>query len=275
MFLRKFYFWLFCLVSMFNCPPCFSNGTPPVPARIGVSTTMLEAAIKEWVPINGEVETITLIPAGSCPGYFDIRARDLDRLKGIGLFIRHDYQDFLDGRLSSLSKGKIRISIAKSPESYLIPGKFAALVKETAALASEVYPANKEKWMGSAVRSQDRLWKLHQTILKRVGRMKGIPVVASKMQEDFCEYLGLKVVGTVARPEDVTPQEYRKLLRLKARFVIGNLQEGDQAATSLAGKMGVPAVIFSNFPGADGYGKTYDELIENNIQKLEMACPPR
>ena len=49
--------------------------------------------------------------------------------------------------------------------------------------------------------------------------------MASKMQEDFCEYLGLKVVGTVARPEDVTPQEYRKLLRLKARFVIGNLQE--------------------------------------------------
>ena len=72
--------------------------------------------------------------------------------------------------------------------------------------------------------------------------------MASKMQEDFCEYLGLKVVGTVARPEDVTPQESRKLLRLKARLVSGNLQEGDQAAKSLADKMGVPAVIFRIFP---------------------------
>lgn len=271
---QKLGFLAFCLSVIAQFLFRFSDAAA-IPTRIGVSTTMLEAAIKEWAPINSDVEIMTLIPAGSCPGYFDIRARDLDRLKGIGLFIRHDYQDFLDGRLRGLSKGKIRIFTTKSPESYLIPGRFAALVKETASLASEVYPVNKEKWMGSADRSQDRLLKLHQTILKRVSRMKGIPVVASEMQKDFCEYLGLKVVGTVARPEDVTPQEYRKLLGLKAKIVIGNLQEGDQAAKSLAEKKGIPAVIFSNFPGVDGYGKTYDELIENNIQKLEMACPHR
>ncbi len=275
MCLRKFKFFMFCLFSSAFLQSSFPKDNPAVPFRIGVSTTMLEAAINEWAPRNGEIEIITLIPAGSCPGYFDIRARDLDRLKGIGLFIRHDYQDFLDERLKSLSKGKIRIFTAKSPESFLIPNQFAALVKETALLASNVYPENKMKWMGNTARSQEQLLKLHQTVLKRIGRMKGIPVIASEMQKSFCDYLGLKVLGTLARPEDVTPQEYRKLLGAKARIVIGNLQEGEQAARSLAEKMGIPAVIFSNFPGAVGYGHTYEELIEKNLQKLETACPPR
>lgn len=275
MYFRRIDYWMFFLFVIIFLQSCFPEDTSAIPARIGISTTMLAAAVHEWASTNGDVETITLIPAGSCPGYFDMNAGDLDRLRGIGLFIRHDYQSFLDERLNSLSKGKIKIFAATSPESYLIPGQFAALVKETAFLAAEVYPANKEKWMGNVVRSQEKLWKLQQTILKRVSRMKGTPVVASETQADFCNYLGLAVVGTLARPEDVTPQEYRKLLGLKAKIVIGNLQEGEQAAQSLAEKMGIPAVILSNFPGADGYGTSYEQLLENNLRKLEKVCPPR
>ena len=42
-------------------------------------------------------------------------------------------------------------------------------------------------------------------------------------------------------------------------LVVGNLQEGLQSAAALADRMSEPLVVFSNFPGAPGYGEGYDD----------------
>jgi hypothetical protein len=55
-------------------------------------------------------------------------------------------------------------------------------------------------------------------------------------------------------------------------LVVGNLQEGPQAAAALAERLKVPLVIFSNFPSADGYGQDYKALLHENIRRLEAAC---
>ena len=73
------------------------------------------------------------------------------------------------------------------------------------------------------------------------------------------------------RPEEVSPREFEELLGQKAAAVIANLQEGTQAAESLAKRKGIPLVVFSNFPDTEGYGTGYDGLMEANLGRLEQA----
>jgi hypothetical protein len=35
--------------------------------------------------------------------------------------------------------------------------------------------------------------------------------------------------------------------------------------------MSVPLVVFSNFPDAEGYGNGYDQLLRENLKRLDEA----
>ena len=89
---------------------------------------------------------------------------------------------------------------------------------------------------------------LAEKVSARRAAWESRPVIASAMQRQFCDWLKLKVVGQVARPEDVTPTEFQARWNSKPALVVGNLQEGPQAARALAERLNVPLVVFSNFP---------------------------
>jgi len=82
-------------------------------------------------------------------------------------------------------------------------------------------------------------------------------------------------LAEIGRPEDVTPRDLEQLLQHRPALVVGNLQEGVESAAAVADRLEVPLVIFSNFPGADGYGQGYDQLLQKNLDRLDEAWSSR
>jgi hypothetical protein len=132
--------------------------------------------------------------------------------------------------------------------------------------------------MLAAARSADSRVKAFDESLRRevpARSWAGARIVASRHQEPFCRRLGLEVIRTLERPEDITPKSWAAGLSAPAAFVVANLQEGTQAAEALGRNLKIPVAVFSNFPGAPGYGTTYEDLIRANLARLDEAWATR
>ncbi len=243
------------------------------PVRVVVTTSMIEAAVQELTAgLPGRVEAVRLLPPGSCPGHFDLAARDLARLAGAKLLLRHDYQAVLDERLAALTVGAPPAQALSVPGTLLAPERFAALAAQVRERLASVLPDEEESLTAALESLRQRTRAMEEETRRRAAAWHGFPVVASVQQRDFCEWLGLRVVGELPRAEDLSPRDAAALQRCGARAVVGNLQSDARAAAALARRLGVPAAILSNFPDCAGYGTTYTELLRHNLEELDRAC---
>lgn len=244
-----------------------------VKATLVVTTTMLESAARELTPAIPELEVVTIIPPSGCPGHFDLSPRILPDLKRAQFVVRHDYQGVLEEKLERLGAQKIEVAIAQTHGSPLIPRHYAEIVDELARIIAARYPERRPALQKAAQDARTRVESLGRRLQSRAERLGKMPLVASRNQQDFIRWLGLTVAGELGRPEDISPREYEQLLQLKVGLVVGNLQEGTAAAHSLGEKLGVPVVVLSNFPGAQGFGSDYDALLAANLSALVQAWP--
>jgi hypothetical protein len=144
-----------------------------------------------------------------------------------------------------------------------------------AEILGELVPEQSDALSGAVASVGERLVELEGRIRARPAPWHGARVVASFQQAGFSRWLGLEVLAEIGRPEDVTPRDLEQLLQYSPDLVIGNLQEGVESAAAVAERLRVPLVVFSNFPGADGYGEGYDQLLQNNLDRLDEAWSSR
>ena len=88
--------------------------------------------------------------------------------------------------------------------------------------------------------------------------------------------------GEMAKITDKTAISFRTLNTKKGPAVHSSRTQNDKIRYHTAMKavvekqrLGVPLVVFSNFPGADGYGLDYDELVRQNLNRLDAAWRQR
>jgi zinc transport system substrate-binding protein len=241
------------------------------PVSIVVTTSMLQEAAREVLGDLQEPRVVLLLPPGSCPGHFDLSPRSLPDLRSARVVIRHDYQSMLEEKMERIGAKGARVLSIAAPDSFLIPENYALLARGIAVALWKEFPDHQDVIRANLARVEDRAREWDLTMRERAARRKGMKVIATAMQKQYCAYLGLDVVATVKRPEDVSPREFEDLLKQEAVAVVGNLQEGTQAAESLAKRKGIPVAILSNFPDAEGYGKGYEGLMQANLERLEEA----
>ncbi|MCE5250883.1 zinc ABC transporter substrate-binding protein [bacterium] len=240
-----------------------------------VSTSMLEAAAREVIPGSAPVEVVSILPPSSCPGHFDLSPRVIPLLKGAAMVIRHDYQSILDEKIARLG-GEVRgMNIIETTGSPLIPEHYFRLTEHVAELLVTLLPDRAPEINASLEGVGARTEKLGAEARKTAEQWHGAPVIAATNAVELCTWLGFDVVGVLKRPEDTTPQDFEKLIGLDAVFIVGNYQEGTQSALSLGEKMKAPVAVISNFPGAEGYGKTYEELFSENLRRIQAAWQKR
>ncbi len=236
-----------------------------------VTTSLLECAVRDAAGPAGAVRIVRLLPPGSCPGHFDLSPQALPALRAAAAVVRHDYQEALDEKIRRAgAAGVVPLSV-KTPGSLLIPDNYLEVVRRIASALRERLPG-----FGSDIRPvEERIGRLARELRGRPRPWAGRPALASHHQKAFAEWLGLRVTGAMGRPDDMTPADFDRLMSSEAEVVVANLQEGSQAAVALAGRRGLPAAVFSNFPGAEGYGLTYDDLLRENVRRLEAAWAGR
>ena len=240
-----------------------------------VTTSMLECAVREAVPGSEGIEIVRLLPPSACPGHFDLSPRVLPELRAAVLVLRHDYQDFLDRKLTDMGASNVSMIEIPTAGSPLIPSNYTDLVKQVRTWFVSAFPGAGNEPGGEQQAVVARTNDLSRKMKNSAGKWQGKPVIAAVNQKEFLEWLGFTVAGVLERPEDTSPRDIEKLLSVKAEIIVANYQEGMQGAMSLGKRMNIPVAVLSNFPGVDGYGEDYYQLLEENIRKLEEAWRKR
>jgi zinc transport system substrate-binding protein len=251
----------------------------PMPRQVGaatstsivVTTSMLEEAVRDLGDAADGVNVVRLVPPGSCPGHFDLSPRAVPSLRSANAIVRHDFQGFLESKLLDMGVEDATVLVAEADGSLLVPSNYVALVRRMAGILAELLPERREALTAAAGDVGRRVERLEGLLRSRPAPWRGTPVIASFQQAAFSRWLGLDVVAEIGRPEDLTPRDLEQLLGHRPALVVGNLQEGLQSASTVADRLAVPLVVFSNFPGADGYGDRYDELLSSNLERLDQA----
>lgn len=240
-----------------------------------VSTSMLETAVRDIEPASSPFDVVSILPPSSCPGQFDLSPRIIPLLKSAALVIRHDYQGVLDEKISQLGGTIHTMNVVPSTGSPLIPENYNRLAGEIAGLILKLDPGLQSGITAALAKVNDQTKQLGAEAEKFRVPWRGVPIIAATNAAEFCEWLGFTVVGKLPRSEDVTPKDLETLMKLDVELIVGNFQEGTQSAESLGEKMKVPVAIVSNFPGLEGYGKTYPELFKENLKQIDTAWHKR
>lgn len=238
-----------------------------------VSSSMLHQAAKDAGAAEAGIRLVNLQPPGRCPGHFDVRPQQWSDVRGARVILCHDYQAALRQRFGGMRDIRAPI-IASTPGSFLVPDHYLQLLAQVSDSLQQAFPEQRDHFLREEEAAIRRLAEREAALRERAKPWEGIPVIASVMQREFAEWLGLDVVGVLPRPEDLTPRAFAALRRSPARAVIGNLQSDGEAAIRLGARMHIPAVVWSNFPEAEGYGVDLEALLENNLQRLHRAVVP-
>lgn len=267
---------LFALGSWIVCAAVLHPGVVAAQNHtVVVSTSMLEAAVREVLPAGASIDVVSILPPSSCPGHFDMSPRLLPMLKAAALVIRHDYQGVLDEKIAQIGGTVQGMNLIETTGSPLIPHHYSLLARHVSAVLKTLVPDRAPEMEAVLMDIDTRMERLAAGAEQTAAQWQVVPVVAATNAIEFCNWLGFTVVGELKRPEDTTPQDFAKLVRLDAELIVGNLQEGTESALSLGARMNVPVAVISNFPGAEGFGETYDDLFTANLNRIRTAWQRR
>ena len=251
------------------------QSSPSVGTRIATTTSYLEAAAHDL--LGDDVGVLRLAEPGTCPGHFDIRPSQVQELRRCRALLRFDFQKSLDAKFaSSGTNGPAVAEIALRsgmcvPESYLSACRQTADHLVTLGLLTRT---NADARLQSVVARLDALTRDATNRVAQAG-LRGIPVIASGHQRDFCEWLGLKVVATFRAADTASVGEIEAAIDAgtlgQVKLVIANLPEGRRTADALAGRLKARVAVFENFPALQSGRVSFDAMLNANVEAFLQA----
>jgi len=259
---------------------CENKSGPSPQSQIAVANSYLEAAVLDLGVDPAQV--MSFVPPGMCPGHFDLTPSQVERLLSCSVLLVFDFQNNISSSLPRVRELGLKIGVITPPSGLCVPDSYLSVVRQTAVALES---ANLLSAPESAARLQaieKRMKGLEQEIrsdMERAGLRDG-PVLVSKHQEVFAQWLGLNPVGTFRGGDTETPGPIQSALENAAkqpvRWVLANQQEGTELAQSLAKRLSARLVVFSNFPNSTVSEKgqpTFDALVRDNVGRLAKATP--
>ncbi len=255
---------------------CASTDT----AKLKVVTSIsLIAQIVERV--GGDlVDVANIIPPAQCPGHFDVKPSDIQKLADADLFLLGGWQGemFSQELIDSANNPDltvISLDIPSNPKSnWMVPSVQQNATDGVAAALSQVDVENSSAYQASAAEYKNTVEAKRAEIEGRLAEenLANVNVICSGMQAAFLNWVGLNVVTFYGRPDSLTPQVVKKLVdTAKAEnvtLIIDNLQSGQDAGAGLAEELGCARIILSNFPGGFDNTETWEKTIDENVARI-------
>jgi ABC-type Zn uptake system ZnuABC Zn-binding protein ZnuA len=239
-----------------------------------VTTSMIATAVRA---VAGEaVEVETLMPAGTCPGQFDLEPQQVRRVRTAVLVIRHEFQGFLDARFGAAGIRPEDVVAPSAGGPFTLPTNYARYCALVATEITKRVPALSASTPARLVEIRERAAATEKRLRRDAEPLRGTRVVVAAFQTDFLRWLGLDVVAVFPPDDDPSPRTLTAAIsggrERGAVLVVGNEQNGRRVPQAIAEAIGVPAVILSNFPPRVGEG-AYEELLAANLRLLLDARP--
>jgi len=242
-----------------------------------VTSTSLIASLVERVGGN-RVDVVNIIPPAQCPGHFDVKPGDIQRLADADLFFLHGWQGemFSEELIASANNPDLTVVtvVEGLGSDWMTPsGQLAATDKITDALC-QVDAENSSVYRESATEYKGKISAKEAEIKAKLGQVNpsGVNVMCADMQAGFVEWAGFNIIATYDRNDLSIPQVVRELVDTgreeNITLIIDNLQSGQDAGKGVAEELGCRRIILSNFPGGLDNTETWEKAIDRNVELI-------
>ena len=240
--------------------------------RVVTTTSLLQCAVEE---IGGRhVEVSVLIAPGSCPGHYDIRPQDMDTVSKCHALFTHGYEGFIPNLINSLGSHKPKQVTIHANGNWMVPSIYVHALGEVTDALCTLNPAHSGDYRKSLTELKSRYQRLDadQKLKFKASGIAGTPVLCSDQQAEVAKWMGLDIVDTYPRTEELTPVLLHYMTDLgrkkKVRLCIDNLQSSPTAGEGLAKDIGAVHVILSSFPGGFGGTDTWSKCVQDNVNRV-------
>ena len=247
-----------------------------------VTSTSLIAQVVERVG-GDDVDAVNIIPPAQCPGHFDVKPGDIQKLADADLFLLHGWQGekfsqelIASADNSDLSVVTLDIQTTEN-QNWMVPAVQREAVDIIVSALCQVDTENCAAYQELATEYKDKISAKEVEIETRLAQANpsGVNVICAEMQAGFIKWVGFNIVATYTRNDPDIPQVAKELVD-KGRvgnvtLVIDNLQSGQDAGKAISADIGCTRIILSNFPGGFDNTETWEKAIDRNIELILEA----
>lgn len=243
-----------------------------------VTSTSLIAQLVERV---GEdmVDVVNIVPPAQCPGHFDVKPGDIQKLADASLFLMHGWQgeQFSEELIASANNPKLTVVKIDLPGNWMTPAVQQAAVDEVAAALSQTDTQNSIVYQKMATLLKSMIGTKWTELEGRLdnANLESVKVICDEQQTGFVQWTGLNIVATFGRPDSLTPEVLKELVdngrEENVTLIIENLQSGHNAGAVIAEELGCNRITLSNFPGGFDNTETWEKAIDYNVRLILEA----
>ena len=243
-----------------------------------VTSTSLLAQIVERVG-SDLVDVINIIPPAQCPGHFDVKPGDIQKLADADLFVLHDWQGekFSQELINSANNPDLTVVTINIQGNWMTPPVQLQAIDEITAHLVQADAENSADYQQSADELKDIIEAKGADVKAKLAgaNLDKINVMCADQQAGFVTWTGLNVIAIFGRPDSLTPQLIKELVD-KGRaenvtLIIDNLQSGEDAGVPVANDLDCTRIILSNFPGGFDNTETWEKAIDENVRRILEA----
>ncbi len=247
-----------------------------------VTSTSLIAQVVERVG-GDRVDVVNIIPPAQCPGHFDVKPSDIQKLADADLFFLHGWQgekfsQDLIASANNLDLSVVTLDIQTTEnQNWMVPVVQMEAVDIIISALCQVDSENSAIYQRSATEYKDKISAKEAEIKARLAQanLSSVNVICAGMQAGFIKWVGINIVATYTRNDPDIPQVAKELVD-KGRaenvtLVIDNLQSGQDAGKAIAVDIGCTRIILTNFPGGFDNTETWEKAIDRNIELILEA----
>jgi zinc transport system substrate-binding protein len=244
-----------------------------------VTSTSLIAQIVEQVG-GDRVSVVNIIPPAQCPGHFDVKPGDIQKLATADLFLLHGWQGekFSQELIASADNPDLVTVQLDIQGNWMTPSVQKEATATITSNLCQVDSQNTAAYQQLAAEYTDRISAKEAEIETKLEseNLSAVNVLCAEQQAGFVSWMGLNVITTYGRPDSLTPQVVRELVDTGrasgVTLIIDNLQSGQDAGAGIAEELGVTRIILSNFPGGFTDTETWEKAIDKNVQLIREAA---
>ena len=240
-----------------------------------VTSTSLLASIVERVG-GDRVDVVNIIPPAQCPGHFDVKPGNIQKLIDAELFLMHGWQGelFSQDLIASANNPDLTVVRIDIKGNWMTPPVQLEATEMATATLCQLDPQNSSAYQQSAVKFKDKIRAKGAEIEAKLAKQNfaTINVMCAEMLVGFINWAGFNVVATYGRPDSLTPRVVKELVdkgrEANVALVIDNLQSGHTAGAGIAEELGCTRIILSSFPGGFNNTEIWEKAIDRNIELI-------
>jgi len=268
-------FLTLCLAAPLLAGSCARENTERL--NVVTSTALISQVVER---VGGDKVTVTnIIPPAQCPGHFDVKPGDIQKLAEADLFLMHNWQGekFSADLIASADNVSLTVVSIEMAGNWMVPTvQRQAAQKITAALIARD-PDNRAAYEKAMVEYGEKITAAETAARDKLGAtdLTRISILCNDQQAGFLKWTGLNVAGTYGMSDSLTPQVVKDLEdqahAAGVTLIVDNLQNGADTGKGLAADLGISKITLSNFPGGFADTETWEKNLENNITLLMNA----